>query len=350
MDTALYFPYVRVPQTPWFTQVLLYWDRAATIIPHSLLNQRDYLNPYMRELVKERLLEPVRPDLELHKRHQAFDSAFLRLIGPQVAAQRELRFTTVHADKLTTSLFGELSRRGLAKSEGYSAWWQVEVTTAGIYMAYLACAISGIRSEASKPTLPVTDQEQAIATLAADSAYLKSQLAQLRHAADPTGLNRQLARLRYAAITQALPAPSGPVPAVKLRAFKEDNSEKLRRCRIFLDDKLADLAAVTDPELRRVKAAQIMQELEDDVKSLQELMNKRRWPAVALIGFGGVMGAALATAVTLATGGGALAVGFGVGAGVLQTGGAGYAAVELMKRPRYNARAPLAYAALAGRL
>ena len=33
------------------------------------------------------------------------------------------------------------------------------------------------------------------------------------------------------------------------------------------------------------------------------------------------MGAALATAVTLATGGGALAVGFGVGAGVLQTGG-----------------------------
>ena len=103
MDTALYFPYVRVPQTPWFTQVLLYWDRAATIIPHSLLNQRDYLNPYMRELVKERLLEPVRPDLELHKRHQAFDSAFLRLIGRQVAAQRELRFTTVHADKLTTS-------------------------------------------------------------------------------------------------------------------------------------------------------------------------------------------------------------------------------------------------------
>ena len=140
-------------------------------------------------------------------------------------------------------------------------------------MAYLACAISGIRVlEVSEPTLPVTDQEQAIATSAADST--ESESAQLRHAADPTGLNRQLARLRYAAMTQALPAPSGPVPAVKLRAFKEDNSEKLRRCRIFLDDKLADLAAVTTLTVR-VKAAQIMEELEDDVKSLQELMNKR---------------------------------------------------------------------------
>jgi hypothetical protein len=182
--------------------------------------------------------------------------------------------------------------------------------------------------------LPVTDQEQAIGTLAAGSADLQS----------------QLARLRYAAITQALPAPSGPVPAAKLRAFKEDNSEKLRRCRTFLDDKLADLAVLTDPELRTVKAARIMHELEDDVKSLQEDMNKKRWPGVVLVGFGGVMGAALATAATVATGGAALAIGLGVGAGVLQTGGAGFAAVKLMRRPRYNPRAPLAYAALASRL
>jgi Family of unknown function (DUF6236) len=169
-------------------------------------------------------------------------------------------------------------------------------------------------------------------------------------AVDPGDRMRELAQLRYAAITQALPAPSGPVPAVQLRAFKEDNSDKLQRCLTHLNGKLADLAAQEDAELRRVKAAAIMQELEDDVKSLQERMNKRRWPGVALVGFGAVMGAALATAATLATGGGALALGFGVGAGVLQTTGAGYAAAELIKRPRYNPRAPLAYAALAARL
>lgn len=53
----------------------------------------------------------------------------------------------------------------------------------------------------------VTDREQAIGTLAAGSTDLQSQLAQLR----------------YAAITQALPAPSGPVPAVKLKDLKKDD-------------------------------------------------------------------------------------------------------------------------------
>jgi hypothetical protein len=342
MDTALYFPYIDVPQTPWFTQVLLYWDRAASIVPQSRLGQPISRSPYMRALAREQLLEYVHPDSELYLRSEAFDRAFLELLGPPQDPLVKRTFVKLHIEKMSGSLFHALRDRGLAKYEKgpeWAAWWHVEVNTAHLYMAYLACAISGARSETSETsrTLPVTDREQAIGTLAEGSADLQS----------------QLARLRYAAITQALPAPKGPVPAAKLKAFKEDNSEKLRRCRTFLDDKLADLAAMTDPkqrEVREVKAAQIMQELEDDVKSLQERMNKRRWPGVVLVGFGGVMGAALATAATVATGGAALAVGLGVGAGLLQTGGAGYAAVKLMRRPRYDPRAPLAYAALASRL
>ena len=36
METALYFPYIRVPETPWFSQVLLYWDAAAAIVPGGM--------------------------------------------------------------------------------------------------------------------------------------------------------------------------------------------------------------------------------------------------------------------------------------------------------------------------
>ena len=36
METALYFPCIRVPESTWFTQILLCWDRAATIIPHEM--------------------------------------------------------------------------------------------------------------------------------------------------------------------------------------------------------------------------------------------------------------------------------------------------------------------------
>ena len=136
----------------------------------------------------------------------------------------------------------------------------------------------------------------------------------------------------------------------QLKSFKQNNADKLRRCRTYLDAKLADLAAETNPELRAVKAPDVMQELEADVAVLIERMNKKRWPGVVLVGFGGVMGAALATGAAAATGGGALAMGLGIGAGVLQIGAAGHVAGELVTSHRYNPRAPLAYAALASRL
>jgi hypothetical protein len=342
MDTALYFPYVRVPQTPWFTQVLLYWDRAASIVPEALLNQSDDLDPYMRELADNHLLEYVWPDQELHQTWEVFDSAFLELLEQQQPPAGELRYARLHIDKMSRQLFEELRHRGLATFEGgpeWESWWRVEEATADTYMAYLACAMSAARKERLRlagedgEMLPVTDQERSLGTVAP--------------AAD---LTQGLAQLRYAAITEALPAPRGPVPPKQLRAFKDDNSEALLRCRRHLDGKLADLATLTEPQLRRVKGAAIRQEIEDDVARLHEQMNKKRWPGVVLVGFGGVMGAALATAAVVVTGGSALAVGLGVGAGVLQLGGAAHTAAELIKKPRYDPRAPLAYAALAARL
>ena len=86
------------------------------------------------------------------------------------------------------------------------------------------------------------------------------------------------------------------------------------------------------------------------MKSLQEQMNKARWPGVNLVGFGAVMGVALETAATVAHGGSALALGLGVGAGALLAGREAYAAADLRRQSRYNRRAPLAYAALASRL
>jgi hypothetical protein len=133
----------------------------------------------------------------------------------------------------------------------------------------------------------------------------------------------------------------------ELRAFKDQHAEQLRRCRTFLDGKLADLAGEVDVEARHARAAVAMQEIQDDVAILRQRMTKRRWPRVTLVGFGGIMGTALSTAATVAAGGFPLAVGLGVGAGVLQLGGAAYAASDLLREPRFNSRAPLAYAALA---
>jgi hypothetical protein len=66
IETALYFPYIRVPRTPWFTQVLLYWDQAASIVPGELRYGADRLDPSMRELNAAGLLEFIDPNNALY--------------------------------------------------------------------------------------------------------------------------------------------------------------------------------------------------------------------------------------------------------------------------------------------
>ena len=67
---------------------------------------------------------------------------------------------------------------------------------------------------------------------------------------------------------------------------------------------------------------------------------------MVLVGLGGVMGAALATAATVATGGAALVVGLGVGSGLVGAGVSAYQLSEIVRAPRFDRHAPLVYAAL----
>lgn len=332
-QTALYFPYIRVPESPWFTQVLLYWDSAASIVPRSFQRIGEAEHPYMEELRKEGMLEYLSPDDAMSKiDRDSFDEGFLGLLSAPAGAPSTWRFVRLHSGKMSWSLFERLSKQGLARKDDGSefGWWQIESGTADAYMAYLAAAMSGAR----KGMLPVTDQTRSIGTLLPGNG----------------DVDRRLAELRFAVITDALPAPSSPVPAKELRAFKEENREELQRCRVFLDAKLADLALIDDAILRDVKSKGIMQEMERDVANLREQMQKKRWPKVLMVGFGGVTAIALTAAATIVSGGGALAVGLSLGAGVLEVGATGQKVAELLKQRAYNPREPLAYAALASRL
>jgi hypothetical protein len=339
METALYFPYIRVPETAWFTQILLYWDSAATIVPRSLSDDQDMLGRYMTELSQTRppLLEFIHPDGELWPHTEAFVGNFLKLIAAHerelTAPQRPRRYTRVHTDKMGWMLFDELRARGLARHEKgpeWETWWSVEEHTADLYMAYLASVISGVRTD----TFPITDQTRAMATL---------------HPSEDDVITR-LRELRYAAITAALPAPSLALPVHELRTFRDQHEEQLRRLRHHLDGRLADLAVIEDTALREVKTNSVLAEIRDDVAVLREQMEGRNWPRVIMIGIGGVVGAALAMASGVATAGGTLALGLAVAGGTASLAGAGYQATEIFREPRFNKRAPLAYAALAAGL
>lgn len=334
MDTtALYYPYMNAPRTPWFSQVLLYWDQAAAIIPESVWTHEDAIHPYMRELSNAGLLHVMSPDEQVVDRKE-FRQAFLDLIKRRSPQSSPQKFADVHAGKMSWELFWKLRSLGLANYDEHGpadeAWWQVEIGVADMYMAYLA----GVLSASTPGTFPVTDRAENIGILAGNEG----------------NLDHKLAALRYRVITKALPVPLGPVSARELKEFKEDNADSLRRCRVYLDDKLVELATITDAGLREVRGANLLQTIQDDVAKLQEQMAKKKWPGVALAGFGGVIGAALATTATIASGGTALAVGLGVGAGLMQLGAAGYSMAELINKTSYDRRSPLVYAALAGQL
>ena len=336
MDTALYFPYVRVPETAWFTQVLLYWDEAASIVPeltqYYMRNDENILGPYMSQLIKADLVRAVAPDETLWQNSSQFDNIFLDNLPDPVYPADTWRWTPLYCEKASDSLFERLRARGLARPslDASDQLYEVEERTAGLYVAYLA----GSFCRVNRDMFPVTDSSEILAGLVQPIDNTAS----------------RLASWRYAAIMQALPVPSHPVPPLELARFKERYRDELRRLRTYLNGELVDLVTTDDEYALQVKKERILQKIHDDVARLTEQMSKRRWPRIILVGVAGVVAAGLTTGAVIATGGTALALGLGLAGSAATLGPAASQASDLIRSPRFNARDPLAYAALAGAL
>ena len=151
-SNALYYPYIRVPDSPWFTQVLLYWDRVGAIVPLDYIEDPDRLGSYMVSLIREGLVEQVVPGMHLW-RAANFTNAFLEYTDAKYGSLGEpyiSDWATVHAEKLGGSsihmeklhdLGEKLCERGMARRDDnheYSPWFMIEPRIADDFMAYLA--------------------------------------------------------------------------------------------------------------------------------------------------------------------------------------------------------------------
>jgi hypothetical protein len=328
VDTALYFPYIRVPQTTWFTQVLLYWDDAGSIVPTGIQDDQHELGHYTSELMHEGLLRSVLPEEVLRWNFGAFNEGFLGLLethrplGNVDAGQAQL----IHEEKMSQTIYRDLEVRGLARRLTHShGWWLVELSTAALYMGYLTGAMSG----ADNDLFPVTDSVEAMAFLGQPGPSIAS----------------QLKSLQYEALSQALPAPSRPVSAAQLRDFKEQHGDDLKRLRRHLNGQLARIAAIDDPDLREATKDGIFQEIEDDVARLREQMSRRHWPRIIFVGVAGVLAAAMGTAGAILTPGGALIHGLEIGSTAIAMSPAVAAAADTVRPAHFDRHAPFLYAA-----
>jgi hypothetical protein len=326
VDTALYFPFINVPETRWFTQILLYWDHAASIVPDALRQDREELGPYMTELMDEGLVDSVMPWTVL-RNMDAFSEGFVELLAahsppPGINIGSQL----LHEEKMNRRVYEDMQGRGLARPLADSGgWWMVEPTTAALYMGYLTGAMCGARRD----FFPVTNSREMMALLAPSAPDMAT----------------RLQSLRYEVLSQALPAPSRPVTAAQIKDFKEDHGDDLRRLRRFLSGQLATIAEIEDPDLREARKDGIFQEIEDQVARLREQMSRRHWPRIIAVGIAGVAAAATATVGAIITPGDAMIHGLEIGSAALSMSPAVVGATDTVRPRHFDTNSPLVYAA-----
>jgi hypothetical protein len=326
VDTALYFPYISVPESRWFTQILLYWDHAASIVPDTLKQNREELGPYMAELMDEGLVDSVMP-WHVLRNMDAFSDGFVELLAAhRPSAGINVGAQLLHAEKMNHWVYEAMQERGLARPLADSGgWWMVEQTTAALYMGYLTGAMCGARRD----LFPVTNSSEMMALLGTPAPDMAT----------------RLQSLRYEVLSQALPAPSRPIPAVQIKDFKKDHGDDLRRLRRFLNGQLATIAQIEDPDLREARKDGIFQEIEDQVARLREQMSRRHWPRIIAVGIAGVAASATATLGAIITPGSAMIHGLEIGAAALSIGPAVVGAADTVRPRQFDTHSPLVYAA-----
>jgi len=157
-NRVLYFPYIRIPESRWLTQMLLYWDQVSSIVPYQFVQEPESLGQYMRCLVEEELVFQVIPSnyiSEIPRFLEVFQR-YLDNLGPEVSS-RTRRFVQgdlfrIHIEKMGP-IADALCRHRLARQTEYP-WYDVERDTADDFMSYLATALGQLDSINSSP---VTD-------------------------------------------------------------------------------------------------------------------------------------------------------------------------------------------------
>jgi hypothetical protein len=338
---VLYFPYISVPQTAWFTRILLYWDQVGSIVPSAYAADLNRLSPFMRDLVAEGLVRPVVPgdyEFELYDAMTPFfrfidtDPEILQRaamgLGSTPAGRGKQEPGTVfeiHGEKLGREIGDQLVARGLARRGEEPAWFEVESRTASAFMAHLTATLGALEDIEMDP---ITDD--------------MSHLAPFWGGRDEHPSLSLAGDLRLSVLERVLPGPTESVPVAELVKFRNKHGERLSSFRRTIESEILDLALVDDGDIRAAKLRLFHEQLEDDIKGLEASMRARRWPRLVFGALCGVVSAAIPVAASAVTG--ALPI---AAAGIPSLAAAIYSAREAAGSRKDFLRHPLAYAALA---
>jgi len=283
MDGVLYFPYIEVPNSSWFTRTLLYWDHVGTIVPNPYIEAPERLSPYMLELVRSELVREVEPfQTDVGGLQSGFSDHLVSLDRDEVEDRREAfqldEVARVHHDKFLAMAADvhAIQELGLARPEAGSEWVLMERRTASEFMAALAMRLC----EASQPWqadlegwgmrwVPATDVAEAAQALVAGLARYASTPSTLRieghHATNEVRLN---------ILDRMLPVPPGPVPVGRIVAFRAKYGDLLPRLRRRLEEEVDGTAAIEDPAMQQRHIDRLADELLERTKQAEAYLSE----------------------------------------------------------------------------
>ena len=329
---ALFFPYIRLPDSAWVRKVLLYWDEIAAIIPGDLADDSDAFDPFTRDLLATGLVRRRRPEVHAVGL-SGFETNFLKVVDQEAlghAGEPGEPWLDVHLSKLGHSLLDALGERGLATREPKmrhgDVWVEMEPQTAMLLSAYLAVLM---RDDRNGRFDPVTYSDQALAAFGRirgkESEHYRS-------------------AVRMELIQQVLPVPSPGVGLESLSEFKQEFGAQLVRFRSRLERDARRAVAHPDDAAVADEVDYMAEELDEEKLQIFEAMERRAWkPGLATL-------ALLAPAADALPEDGIGPVSALAGVGVVAA--ACYTLSEYLGERRARAQLmdrPLAYAALAER-
>jgi len=226
MENLLYYPHINIPKTAWTARTLLYYDRVGTIVPQSYFYEPENFDRFMREMVRNELVEPINPldaldnpwqvaepflnylnseRFKLEKRREGFrEGGFGRIHRDKLA----FNGPRIHVDKFDGEIFYQLEQAGLAVRLDHP-WFLVERKTANELMTFLAAVIGGkLRYR------PTTDE-------------IKRRYKVIREKKDDYQTFVSQSNKRECILNELIPLPE-EIDTEKLRKFKDKRRQLLK--------------------------------------------------------------------------------------------------------------------------
>lgn len=318
LNNAIYYPFINVPNSKEFLQVLLYWDKVYSIVPVEQL-EKSFLFPHMRGYVEAGLVAQLRPMDFLFELPPRQYEDFFRFVEKEKrrVLRRRNRFdheaVLIHAEKLN-QYADEFVRMGLARPTDYP-WYEMPRWLGNRFMSFLAVSAGTLSSVRA---MPITDQVDCYQMFAGNHVAVSNQKS-----------------VREVLFSNLLPVPDESVRAEDLMEFKKSHWPQLMRFRRTIELETIRANSISDLNERNRHVRLRIEELQEQKEEIAETMRK---PFKISFGsltalFSAAASAALFDFPSLVSGGSALA------SGISQT------ASELKSRKEK----PLTYAAFAER-